>query len=208
MRDARLLAWVLAQPEKSGALLPDQWRAVLAMAQAEGLLSVLAERLEGQTCPDGIASALTAVEQEKTAKFSIAQICLEAERLFVTLDLDGGLKVLWQMDLALRQSSEAPNFWQDLLTLSRERGVTLAVSRAMRLCHHFFQTPVDPFLAWQGRRNDIFFVGRLLARDGEGQERARWLRLAFRILRSWRQSVVLRVKQGGAGLAQDHQNGR
>ena len=186
MRDARLLAWVLAQPEKSGALLPGQWRAVLAMAQQEGLLSALAERLEGQACPEDVVLALNAVEREKTATFSIAQIYLEAERLFVALDLDGGLKVLWHIDRAVRQSSDVSGFWQDLLTLSREKGVTLAVSRAMRLCHHLFQTPVDPYLAWQGRRNDIFFVGHLLARDGEGQERARWLRLAFRVLRSWR----------------------
>ena len=187
MRDARLLAWVLAQPEKSGALLPRQWRAVLAMAQAEGLLSALAERLEGHDCPDEIVSALTAVEREKTARLSIAQLCSEAERLFVAFDLDGGLKALWQIDMAVRHSTDAAGFWLDLLEYSRGTGVTLAVSRAMRLCHHLFQTPVDPYLAWQGRRNDIFFVGRLLARDGEGQERARWLRLAFRILRSWRQ---------------------
>ena len=108
-------------------------------------------------------------------------------QLFVALDLHDGLKALWQMDRAVQQSSEDANFWHDLLQQSRERGITLAVSRAMRLCHHLFQTPVDPYLAWQGRRNDIFFVGRLLARDGEGQERARWLRLAFRILCSWRQ---------------------
>lgn len=187
MRDARLLAWVLAQPEKSSALLPGQWRAVLVMAQAEGLASALAKRLEGHDCPDEIVSALTAVEREKTARLSIAQICSEAERLFVAFDLDGGLKALWQIDRAVRHSTDAAGFWQDLLQQSRERGVTLAVSRAMRLCHHLFQTPVDPYLTWQGRRNDIFFVGRLLARDGEGQERARWLRLAFRILRSWRQ---------------------
>jgi len=186
MRDARLLAWVLAQPEKSGALLPSQWRAVLAMAQAEGLLSALGERLEGQACPEEVVSALTAVEREKTATFSIAQICSEAERLFVAFDLDGGLKVLWHIDRAVRQSSDVCGFWQDLLQHSRGMSVTLAVSRAMRLCHHLFQTPVDPYLAWQGSRNDIFFIGRLLARDGQGKERARSLRLAFKILRSWR----------------------
>jgi hypothetical protein len=187
MRDARLLAWILAQPEKSGALLPSQWRAVLAMAQAEGLASALAHRLEGQVCPDDVMLALNAVKQEGLATLTIAQFCSEADRLFVALDLHDGLKALWQMDRAVQQSSEDTNFWHDLLQQSRERGITLAVSRAMRLCHHLFQTPVDPYLAWQGRRNDIFFVGRLLARDGEGQERARWLRLAFRILRSWRQ---------------------
>ena len=186
MRDARLLAWVLAQPEKSGALLPGQWRAVLVMAQAEGLASALAHRLEGQVCPDDVMLALNAVKWEDLATLTIAQLCSEADRLFVALDLDGGLKTLWQIDRAVQQSSEDANFWQDLLRQSRERGVTLAVSRAMRLCHHLFQTPVDPYLAWQGNRNDIFFIGRLLARDGEGQERARALRLAFKILRSWR----------------------
>ena len=184
MRDARLLAWVLAQPEKSGALLPGQWRAVLVMAQAEGLASALAHRLEGQVCPDDVMLALNAVKWEDLATLTIAQLCSEADRLFVALDLHGGLKTLWQIDRAVQQSSEDANFWQDLLRQSRERGVTLAVSRAMRLCHHLFQTPVDPYLAWQGNRNDIFFIGRLLARDGEGKERARALRLAFKILRS------------------------
>jgi len=187
MRDARLLAWVLAQPEKSGSLLPDQWRAVLTMAQTEGLLSALAHRLDGQVCPDDVMLALNAVKQEELATLNIAQICSEAERLFLAFDLDDGLKALWRMDRAVRQSPQATEFWPDLLHQSRESGVTLAVSRAMRLCHHLFQTPVDPYLAWQGKRNDIFFVGRLLARDGQGKERARWLRLAFRILRSWRQ---------------------
>ncbi len=186
MRDARLLAWVLAQPEKSSALLPGQWRAVLAMAQAEGLVSALAERLEGRVCPDDVMLALKAVKLEELATLTIAQLCSEADRLFVALDLDGGLMTLWKMDRAVQQSSEDANFWQDLLQQSRERGVTLAVSRAMRLCHHLFQTPVDPYLAWQGSRNDIFFIGRLLARDGQGKERARSLRLAFKILRSWR----------------------
>jgi len=186
MRDARLLAWVLAQPEKSGALLPGQWRAVLVMAEAEGLASALAHRLEGQVCPDDVMLALIAVKREELATLTIAQLCSEADRLFVALDLDGGLKTLWQIDRAVQQSSEDANFWQDLLQQSRERGVTLAVSRAMRLCHHLFQTPVEPYLAWQGSRNDIFFIGRLLARDGQGKERARSLRLAFKILRSWR----------------------
>jgi hypothetical protein len=186
MRDARLLAWVLAQPEKLGALLPGQWRAVLVMAQAEGLASALAHRLEGQVCPDDVMLALIAVKREELATLTIAQLCSEADRLFVALDLDGGLKTLWQIDRAVQQSSEDANFWQDLLQQSRERGVTLAVSRAMRLCHHLFQTPVEPYLAWQGSRNDIFFIGRLLARDGQGKERARSLRLAFKILRSWR----------------------
>ena len=186
MRDARLLAWVLAQPEKSGALLPGQWRAVLVMAQAEGLASALAHRLEGQVCPDDVMLALIAVKREELATLTIAQLCSEADRLFVALDLDGGLKTLWQIDRAVQQSSEDANFWQDLLQQSRERGVTLAVSRAMRLCHHLFQTPVEPYLGWQGSRNDIFFIGRLLARDGQGKERARSLRLAFKILRSWR----------------------
>lgn len=187
MRDARLLAWLLAQPKKSGALLPSQWRAVLGMAQAEGLLSALAERLERHACPEDIVSALTAVEREKTARLNIAQICSEAERLFVAFDLDGGLKALWQIDRAVRQSSEDANFWEDLLEHSRESGVTLAVSRAMRLCYHLFQTPVDPYLAWQGRWGDIFCVGRLLARDGLGRARALWLRRAFNVLRFWRQ---------------------
>lgn len=188
MRDARLLAWVLAQPEKSGMLLPGQWRAVLVMAQAEGLASALAHRLEGQVCPDDVILALNAEKPEELATLTIAQLCSEAERLFVVLDLDGGLKTLWQIDRAVRQSSEDANFWQDLLQQSRERGVTLAVSRAMRLCHHFYQTPVDSHLAWQGRWGDIFFVGRLIARDGQGRERALWLRRAFKILYLWRKS--------------------
>lgn len=187
MRDARLLAWLLAHPDQSGALLPGQWRAVLAMAEAEGVSADLAEQLADTPCPDEIMSALKTGVRADVPQLTGPQICTLAERLFVALDLDGGLKALWHIDRAVRRLSLATDFWPDLLAESRARGVTLAVSRALRLCHHLFQTPVDPYLAWQGRWRDIFFVGRLLARGGQGEERAIWLRRAFYIARRWRQ---------------------
>jgi hypothetical protein len=53
------------------------------------------------------------------------------------------------------------------------------------LTHHIFETPVDSYLAWQGRRGDLFYTGRLLARNGWGQDTAKLLRFAFYLRSHW-----------------------
>ena len=92
-----------------------------------------------------------------------------------------GLARLWAIDRLIREFSAVEGFWQRLHGCSAERRCTPLLSRALRLAHHLFETPVDPWLAWEGRRGDIFYLGRILARNARGEESRRILRLAFRM---------------------------
>lgn len=100
-------------------------------------------------------------------------------------DLAGGLRNLWDIDRLVREYAEVDGFWQRLVERSRLHGTTRHLSRALRLCHHLFATPVDAWLAWHGRRGDVFYVGRLLARSGDGRETRSLLRRAFYIRSHW-----------------------
>lgn len=92
-----------------------------------------------------------------------------------------GLAGLWAIDRLIREFSEVEGFWQRLHNCSAARKCTPLLSRALRLSHHLFETPVDPWLAWEPRRGDIFYLGRILARNARGEESRRILRLAFRL---------------------------
>ncbi len=105
--------------------------------------------------------------------------------LFADGDLAGGLRNLWDIDRLIREHSVAPDYWQRLVERARLHGLVPHTSRALRLAHHVFETPVDPFLAYKARRGDIFYLGRLLARNGWGQETRKVLRLAFYIRSHW-----------------------
>jgi hypothetical protein len=105
--------------------------------------------------------------------------------LFADGDLAGGLRNLWDIDRLIREYADHPGFWDRLLERSRLHSTTRYLSRALRLCHHLFQTPVDSYLAWEGRRGDVFYIGRLLARNGWGQETQGLLRRAFYIRSHW-----------------------
>ena len=85
-------------------------------------------------------------------------------------------------------------FWTELKAIAAERRQSINelvesvdngragnLSRALRLSHHLFETPVDPWLAWEPRRGDIFYLGRILARNARGEESRRILRFAFRV---------------------------
>jgi hypothetical protein len=102
-----------------------------------------------------------------------------AAHLFADGDLAGGLRNLWDIDRMVREFSVVVGFWTRLLERSRLHGLTLYVSRALRLCLHLYDTPVDKYLAWDGRKGDLFYTGRLLARDGWGRETRKILRFAF-----------------------------
>jgi Uncharacterised nucleotidyltransferase len=105
--------------------------------------------------------------------------------LFADGDLNGGLRNLWDIDRLIREHSVAPDYWEQLTERARLHGLVPHVSRALRLSQHLFETPVDPFLAYEARRGDIFYMGRLLARNGWGQETRKILRLAFYIRSHW-----------------------
>ena len=174
MRDARILAWVLADPTRMAQLSSVQREGISRIAEAEGMAEDLAQALAGPAQP--FAPPTAALE---------AEICRAAVALLEKGALEQGLQRLWQINFMVQQGKARPDFWDRLAQESRAQRATPAVSRALRLCRHLFETEVDPFLAWQGQRSDIFFVGRLLARNGAGRETAGWLRLAFRLRARW-----------------------
>lgn len=100
-------------------------------------------------------------------------------------DMAGGLRNLWDIDRLIREHSTVEGYWQRLANRARLHGLVPHVSRALRLTHHLFDTPVDAFLAYQPRRSDIAFTSRLLARDGWGRETRTALRLAFYLRSHW-----------------------
>jgi Uncharacterised nucleotidyltransferase len=108
-----------------------------------------------------------------------------AAHLFADGDLSGGLRNLWDIDRLVREQATAPDYWPTLIERARFHGLVPHVSRALRLAHHLFDTPVDAFLAYEPRRTDIFFMGRLLAGNGWGQDTRAILRLAFYIRSHW-----------------------
>jgi hypothetical protein len=105
--------------------------------------------------------------------------------LFADGDLSGGLRNLWDIDRLIREHSAQPEYWQHLLERARLHGLVPHVSRALRLSQHLFATPVDPFLVYEARKGDIFYMSRLLARGGWGQETRKILRLAFYVHSHW-----------------------
>ncbi len=105
--------------------------------------------------------------------------------LFADGDMNGGLRNLWDIDRLIREHSAEPDYWAQLVERARLHGLVPHVSRALRLSQHLFETPVDAFLAYKARKGDIFYMGRLLARNGWGQETRKILRLAFYIRSHW-----------------------
>lgn len=172
MRDARILAWLLADPARVAQLRPDQLEAVHLIGAAEGLADALEARLAGTARVDLPGECA-------------AMLCSAAQNLLGQGDLEAGLAQLWHIHLVICQGPQQPDFWANVRDHARTLRITRHVSRALRLSHHLFETPVDPYLAWQGQRTDIFFMGRLLARNGRGVETAKLLRLAFRLRARW-----------------------
>jgi Uncharacterised nucleotidyltransferase len=113
--------------------------------------------------------------------------------LFADGDLQGGLRNLWDIDRLIREHSATPEYWAKLLDRARLHGLVPHTSRALRLTHHLFGTPVDPYLAYEPRRGDIFYTGRLLARNGWGQETRKILRLGFYIRSHWLRMPPLKL---------------
>lgn len=190
--DARHLTKALSEPAYALGLNAGQWAALLAMAEAEGLTSSLADRLKGLPVPADVAETLAGAQQgderrEPTLIDAVADLLTKG-------DLTGGLRKLWEIDRIVREGTDQGDFWQQLHATSAKRGLTHHLSRALRLSHHLFDTPVDPWLAWQGRRGDVFYLGRLLARNGKGEETRKILRLAFKVRAWW---IGMREHDGG-----------
>jgi Uncharacterised nucleotidyltransferase len=105
--------------------------------------------------------------------------------LFADGDLAGGMRNLWDIDRLVREQSDAPDYWKKLHERSAHHSLTRHLSRALRLARHLYETPVDDYLAWQGRRGDVLYLGRLLARNGWGQENRKLLRFGFYLRSHW-----------------------
>lgn len=120
------------------------------------------------------------------ATLSPPDIVLHAvAHLFADGNLAGGLRNLWDIDRLLREFAERPGFWEALHRASAGHSLTPFLSRALRLSHHLFETPVDPWLAWKARAGDAWYLSRLLARDRWGRETRKPLRLAFYLRSHW-----------------------
>jgi Uncharacterised nucleotidyltransferase len=105
--------------------------------------------------------------------------------LFADGDLAGGMRNLWDIDRLIREFSITKSFWGDLGDSARRHGLGPHLARALRLCHHIYETPVDATLAGSGRIGDIFYASRLRARNGWGQETRKLLRHAFYVRSHW-----------------------
>ena len=110
-------------------------------------------------------------------------------------DLAGGLRNLWDIDRLVREFSAEDGFWEKLLERATLHQVPKSLARALRLTHHLYGTPVHPGLAWKARAGDVFYIGRLLARDGWGRETRALLRLGFYVRSHWLRMPPLMLAQ-------------
>lgn len=81
-RDGHLLAQALRDPGSTGALDPDGWTALLAIARAEQLIGTLAHRLDGLPMPGAVARVLAdaraSAEQGRIAALWEAEMACRA----------------------------------------------------------------------------------------------------------------------------------
>jgi Uncharacterised nucleotidyltransferase len=137
--------------------------------------------------PDA-ASLIANARQLENGQYVLApedMVIHSVAHLFADGDLAGGIRNLWDIDQMLREFAAEEGFWLRLRESGLRHGLMTHVSRALRLSHHLYETPVDPWLAFKARRGDVFYMGRLLARNGWGQETRKLLRLAFYIRSHW-----------------------
>lgn len=105
--------------------------------------------------------------------------------LFADGELSGGLRNLWDIDRLIREFADTPDWWQRVHAASSRHSLTPHLSRALRLTRHLFDTPVDAHLAWKPRLGDVWFLQRILARDGWGRENRKALRFSFYLRSHW-----------------------
>ncbi len=106
--------------------------------------------------------------------------------LFADGDLAGGLRNLWDINLLVRQFSEADEeFWMELNIRAKTHDLVKELERALRLAARLYETPVYRFSAGQTQFADYFYVRRLLARDGYGRETRKLTRFAFYVRSHW-----------------------
>ena len=106
--------------------------------------------------------------------------------LFADGDLAGGLRNLWDINLLIRQFSEAdPEFWNLLDGRAEIHDLVSEKQRALRLAARLYGAPVNRLSAGKTALADDLYVRRLLARDGYGRETRKVTRLAFYVRSHW-----------------------
>ena len=102
-----------------------------------------------------------------------------ATHLFADGDLAGGLRNLWDIHCLIGE------FGTDTLAArAAHHGMTVAVSRALRLAHRLYASDV-PDWARAPHRDDALYRRRLLARDGWGRPTHGVTRLGFYARSHW-----------------------
>jgi hypothetical protein len=144
--------------------------------------------------PDAAALIADSVEVGTFRTLSPEDMIIHAvAHLLADGDLQGGLRNLWDIDRLIREFADAPGFWPRLLERARHHQLAKSTSRALRLTNHIFDTPVDAHFAWHGRKGDVFYMGRLLARDDWGRESRKLLCFAFYIRSHWLRMPPLKL---------------
>jgi hypothetical protein len=139
--------------------------------------------------PKPDAAALIADSIALTSGLSIlspADMLIHAvAHLFADGDLAGGLRNLWDIDRLVREDAAAPDYWHHVGARARLHGLCKETARALRLAHALYTTPVDRDFTGAARLGDLFYLARLTARNGWGQETRKILRFAFYIRSHW-----------------------
>lgn len=114
-----------------------------------------------------------------------------ATHLFADGDLAGGLRNLWDIDRLCREFADGTeDFYLGLIEAARAQTLDSATSRALRLAHDLYRTPVQahPSAARLDLRlspADRLFRRRLLARNGWGEETRPVTRAGFYVRSHW-----------------------
>jgi Uncharacterised nucleotidyltransferase len=143
--------------------------------------------LTARITPDSEALIETSVAIENGLRILSPQdmIVHAVAHLFADGDLAGGLRNLWDVDQLVREFGEDEGFWDRLLQRAQRHQLPKSTARALRLAHHLYATPVKAVWAMEARRGDVFYLGRLLARDSWGRETRKVLRFAFYVRSHW-----------------------
>lgn len=149
--------------------------------------------LTARVTPDAAALIARSVELKAGLRVLAPEdiVIHAAAHLIADGDLQGGLRNLWDIDRLCREFRERDErFYLSLYEESWHHGLFNAVTRALRLTHQIFDTPVESYAApirvdMSARSSDALFQRRLLARDGWGQRTRKPTELAFYLRGHW-----------------------
>ncbi|MBU6207000.1 MAG: nucleotidyltransferase family protein [Alphaproteobacteria bacterium] len=105
-----------------------------------------------------------------------------AAHLIADGELDGGMRNLWDIDRLVREFGvNDSHFFTILEVMAQRHGLSAATTRALRLAHALYATPLAaPFRA-RLSQTDRLFLARILARDCWGRGMNKPFRLGFYI---------------------------